>query len=185
MNSDPIQNARNLVWLDLEMTGLDAETQVILQAAVIITDSELNPLDEYCCDIWQPESALVNMSPFVRDMHEVNGLLARVKDSRVDLADAERNLLRVITRWCPFSATLCGNSIWADRRFVDHYMPGLSRYLGYRMVDVSSLKVLAAQWYGEEAVFKKPTAGAHDALVDIRNSIDELRHYRGSLFLKT
>ncbi len=175
-------SAERLVWLDLEMTGLDPDRHVIIQAAVIITDNELNVLDEYACDIWQPEDALKTMSPFVRDMHDKNGLLDRVRDSRVDLTDAERNLLAVVAKWCTYPATLCGNSIWSDRKFIDRYMPGLARYLHYRMVDVSSLKVLASRWYDSAAQFRKPSAGAHDALVDIRNSIAELKHYREHMF---
>lgn len=178
----PFQSKDHLVWLDLEMTGLDVESQAIIQAAVIITDRDLKPLDEFACDVWQPASAFENMSPFVRDMHEKNGLLERVRASRVDLADAERRLLGIVASWCVYPATLCGNSIWQDRKFVDRYMPGLGRYLGYRMIDVSSLKVLAGRWYGPRAVFGKPKTGAHDALVDIRNSIDELAHYRRTLF---
>lgn len=172
----------NFAWLDLEMTGLDANTEVILQAALIITSSDLKILEEFSCDIWQPESALANMTPFVRDMHEKTGLTERVRKSRIDLGDAERKLMDVLTRWCTYPATLCGNSIWADRKFVDKWMPGLSRFLHYRMVDVSSLKVLASRWYDADAQFNKPTAGAHDALVDIRNSIAELKHYQKTLF---
>jgi oligoribonuclease len=153
-----------------------------VQAAVVITTSELEVLDELCCDVWQPESAMHAMSPFVRDMHEATGLLERVRGSRIDLADAEQKLLAVITRWCSYPATLCGNTIWQDRKFIDRYMPGVGRFAGYRMVDVSSIKVLAKRWYGDNAVFVKPKAGAHDALVDIRNSVKELEYYRRTLF---
>jgi oligoribonuclease len=169
----------NLAWLDLEMTGLDVQRDVILQAALIVTDRELQPLDEYCCDIWQPDEALARMSPFVRDMHERNGLIERVRASRVDLREAERQLLSRLTSLCDYPAVLCGSSIWVDRTFVDRYMPGLSGYLHYRMVDVSSLRILVNQWHGSEAGFVKSAQGEHDALVDIRNSIAELRHYRG------
>jgi oligoribonuclease len=176
------QTPSNLAWVDLEMTGLDVDTQCILQAAVVITDSDLNVLDELVCDVWQPPSALELMSPFVRDMHERNGLLARVAESRHDVADAEQQLLRVVTNWCSYPATLCGNSIWQDRKFIDRYLPGLGRYFGYRMIDVSSLKVLASRWYGDSAVYVKPKGGEHDALVDIKNSVAELAHYKKTLF---
>ena len=179
------QHPENLVWIDLEMSGLDPESQVILQAAVIITDKDLNVLAENVWDVWQPEHALQNMSPFVRDMHDANGLLQRVAASKTDVKDAERKLLSVVTEWCSFPGTLCGNSIWCDRKFLDRYMPALSGYLGHRMVDVSSLKVLAGKWYGPEAVFKKPAVGEHDALVDIRNSINELRYYRQNILRKS
>jgi oligoribonuclease len=175
------QSPGNLAWLDLEMTGLDAERDVILQAALIITDAELRPLEEYACDIWQPATALGVMTPFVRDMHEKTGLLGRVATSRTDVPAAERRLLERVAGWCTFPAVLCGNSIGQDKRFVERHMPGLAGYLTYRVVDVSSLKVLARLWYGEGAVFVKSDEGAHDALVDIKNSIAELAHYRQTL----
>jgi oligoribonuclease len=172
----------NLVWLDLEMTGLDAGYDVILQAALIVTNAALEPLEEYNCVVWQPEHELQKMTPFVREMHDKNGLVARVRNSLIDIGAAEKNLLERVTRHCAYGATLCGNSVGHDKRFIDHYMPGLARYLGYRIIDVSSIKVLARLWYGEAAVFVKPEAGAHDALVDIRRSLAELEHYRSTLF---
>lgn len=176
------QHASNLVWLDLEMTGLEVESHVILQAALIITDAELRPLEQFACDIWQPESALAKMSPFVRDMHEKTGLLPRVQKSMTDIRRAEQQLLEIVGGWCPYGAVLCGNSVWQDRKFLDRYMPGLAAYLTYRLLDVSSVKVLARTWYGQSAVFAKPTQGEHDALIDIQNSIAELAFYRRSLF---
>lgn len=178
----PSPSAENLVWIDLEMTGLDVDRDVILQAALIVTDRKLQPLEELNLDVWQPDDRLLTMSPFVRDMHTKTGLLERVRVSRIDVADAEKRLLERIAAHCPYPATVCGNTIWQDRKFIDRYMPGLSRYLHYRMVDVSSLKVLARAWYGESALFQKPKKGEHDALVDIRNSIAELAHYRTTLF---
>lgn len=176
------QSAGNLVWLDLEMTGLDANHDAILQAGLIITNAQLEPLEQYVCDIWQPECELDKLTPFVRDMHDKNGLLGRVRKSKLDLAAAEKQLLERVAGWCPYGAVLCGNSVGQDKRFVDRYMPGLSRYLGYRILDVSSLKILARLWYGEPAVFAKPPEREHDALVDIQNSIAELAHYRATLF---
>ncbi|HMI93266.1 MAG TPA: oligoribonuclease [Polyangiales bacterium] len=173
-----MRNATNLAWIDLEMTGLDPERDVILQAALIVTDKDLQPLDEYACDVWQPESSLERMSPFVRDMHDKNGLLARVRASRVDQREAQRQLMARISALCDFPAVLCGSSIWVDRTFLDRHMPGLAGYLHYRMVDVTSVKLLVDRWFGPQAVFQKPGVGEHDALVDIRNSIAELRHYR-------
>jgi len=173
-----MRNATNLAWIDLEMTGLDPERDVILQAALIVTDKDLQPLDEHACDVWQPDSALERMSPFVRDMHDKNGLLARVRASRVDLREAQRQLMARISALCDFPAVLCGSSIWVDRTFLDRHMPGLAGYLHYRMVDVTSVKLLVDRWFGPQAVFQKPGVGEHDALVDIRNSIAELRHYR-------
>ena len=164
------------------MTGLDPTSDVILQAALVITTADLEPVDALAFDVRQPEEALARMSPFVREMHTSTGLIERVRRSAVDLAQAERALLERIAAWCPAPATLCGNSIWNDRRFIARYMPDLDRHLHYRVVDVSSIKVLAQRWYGEAAVFAKPTAGAHDATVDVRHSIAELRHYRDTLF---
>jgi oligoribonuclease len=174
----------NLAWIDLEMTGLDPQRDVILQAAVIITDRELVALDEYCCDIWQPDAALEVMSPFVRDMHEKNGLLERVRSSRVDLREAQRQLLSRVAARCEHPAVLCGNSVWVDRSFLERHMPGLTGYLHYRMIDVTTMRLLVDSWYGAEGAFSKPSLGEHDALVDIRNSIAELRHYRSILARK-
>ena len=176
------QSSSNLVWLDLEMTGLDAQYDVILQAALIVTDKELQPLESHACVIWQPEHELQKMTPFVREMHTKTGLIERVRASTVDLPSAEKQFLERISGWCSFGATLCGNSVGHDKRFVDRYMPGLAGYLGYRILDVSSIKVLARLWYGESAVYQKPAEGAHDAVVDIQRSIAELRHYRSTLF---
>jgi oligoribonuclease len=172
----------NLAWIDLEMTGLHPEHDVILQAAVIITNRDLEPLEQWAGDIWQPESALATMTPFVRDMHDRNGLIERVRTSKLDIGAAEKRLLERVSGWCAYPAVLCGNSIGQDKRFIDRYMPGLAGYLSYRIVDVSSIKVLAKAWYGEGAIYVKPEVGEHDALVDIQNSIDELAHYRSTLF---
>lgn len=177
-----VQSPGNLAWLDLEMTGLDPERDAILQAALIITDENLQPLEEWVCDIWQPESELAKMTPFVREMHEQTGLLSRVRKSKIDLWATEKRLLERVTGWCTYPAVLCGNTIGQDKRFVDRHMPGLAGYLSYRTVDVTSLKILARLWYGEGAVFQKSQEGEHDALVDIKNSIAELAHYRATLF---
>ena len=164
------------------MTGLDPSSDAILQAALVVTDGALEPLDEVSAVVHQPEEVLARMSPFVREMHTRTGLIGRVLASTTTLQQAEERLLACARAWCPAPATLCGNSIWNDRRFIARYMPALDGHLHYRVVDVSSLKVLAARWYGEAAVFPKPTAGAHDATVDVRYSIAELRHYRDTLF---
>lgn len=176
------QRSGNLAWVDLEMTGLDSERDVIVQAALIVTDAQLEPLEEYVCDVWQPPAALERMTPFVRDMHQKSGLLGRLANSRVDVLSAERALLERIAGWCSYPAVLCGNSIGQDKRFIERWMPGLAGYLNYRIIDVTTLKLLARAWYGEQAVYSKPAEGAHDALVDIKNSIAELAHYRKTLF---
>ena len=175
------QSADNLAWLDLEMTGLDPARDVILQAAVIITDAQLQPLESLVLDVWQPEHALEAMTPFVRNMHEGTGLLERVRASTVDLRNAQERLLAPIAGWCAYPATLCGNSVGTDKRFLEHWMPAVAGYLHYRILDVSSLKLVAQRWYGSEAQFDKPTDREHDALFDIQNSIAELAHYRKHL----
>ena len=190
MTTKPTKEARpqrrqaegNLAWLDLEMTGLDPQADVILQAALIITDSQLTPLEEFVCDVWQPPSALERMTPFVRNMHEKNGLLARVAASRFDIGFLEKLLLERVSGWCAYPAVLCGNSIGHDKRFVERWMPGLAGYLSYRTVDVSSLKILTKLWYGDAAAYSKPTTQEHDALFDIHQSIAELSHYKSSVF---
>jgi oligoribonuclease len=178
----PAPSASNLVWIDLEMTGLDPYIDVVLQAALVVTDGNLEVLDEAAFDIWQPDEALDRMLPLVRAMHQRTGLIDRVRRSTVSLAQVERALLDKVRAWCPSPATLCGNSIWSDRRFIERYMPALHAYLHYRLVDVSTLKVLAQRWYGDAATFQKALPGEHDARVDIRNSILELQHYRRTLF---
>ena len=171
-----------MAWIELELTGLDPGTDVILQAALVVTAPDLIPLGELGLCIHRPDEALARMSPFVRGMHARTGLTERVRASTTELAAAEAALIERLQAWCQTPATLCGNSIWVDRRFIARYMPALDKLLNYRMVDVSSVKVLAARWYGNSAVFEKPSAGAHDALGDIHNSIAELRHYRDTLF---
>jgi len=108
-----------------------------------------------------------------------------VRASRVDLREAQRQLIARVSMLCEHPAVICGNSIWVDRKFIDRYMPGLAGYLHYRMIDVSSVKLLVERWFGQSAAFAKPTVGEHDALVDIRNSIAELRHYRSVMTPKT
>lgn len=179
------QDAGNLVWIDLEMTGLDPREHVVLQAALIVTNRDLEVLEEYVADVYQPARAFENMGPYVREMHTKTGLLERVVRSRVDVNDVEKALLERVAGWCPYRPVLCGNSIASDRKFIDEYMPALAGYLHYRMVDVSTLKVLASHWYGEAAAYPKPTTGEHDALFDIRQSIAELGHYRATLFKGT
>ncbi|HYO94882.1 MAG TPA: oligoribonuclease [Polyangiaceae bacterium] len=176
------QNSANLVWIDLEMTGLDPQHDAIVQAALVVTTATLEPLEEFVCDVWQPPYVLERMSPYVRQMHERTGLLKRLDASTTDVSSAEKQLIERVTGWCTYPAVLCGNSIGQDKRFIDRYMPGLSGYLSYRTVDVSSIKVLARLWYGEAGSFAKPTDGEHDALFDVRQSIAELAFYRDKLF---
>ena len=171
-----------LVWLDMEMTGLDPERCVPLQVAVVITDADLQELDSSEVTIHQPESALAVMDGFVRKMHTDNGLLKAVAAADATLADAEEQMLAVVSKWTKAGdAVLAGNSIHQDRRFIVRYFPRLNEHLHYRMVDVSTLKELARRWYGKPSLYKK-TGADHTALADVRESIRELAHYRNTLF---
>jgi oligoribonuclease len=179
-----MKNTKNLAWLDLETTGLDPAVDQILQAALVITDGELNVLEEVVVDIWHPAEKLTHMTPFVRAMHEKTGLLQRVSNSMVDISSAERKLFSVLIKKCEYPAILCGNTVGFDRRFVNAYFKGIAAYLHYRMIDVSSLKLLTEHWYDPTKLYAKPEDMAHDALFDIRQSIAELAHYRKTILQK-
>lgn len=172
-----------LVWLDLEMTGLDDKSCVIIQMAMIITDASLKEVAMLEQTIWQPESQLETMSPFVRDMHTDNGLLARVRASKTSQAEAEQNACDLLLQHVPYKkGILAGNSIWQDRRFLLRHMPHFEQCLHYRQVDVSTIKVLARSWYGGRGDPPgKPSS--HTALEDIRASIAELSWYRDHCFV--
>jgi oligoribonuclease len=173
-----------LVWIDLEMTGLDVERDVIVEIACIVTDSDLVPRDSGVhLVVHQDEATLARMDEFVRGMHEKSGLLKEIPAATVDVAAAEQTVLSYIKGHVTAGAApLCGNSIGMDRRFLARYMPELDSYLHYRSVDVSSLKELCRRWY--PAIYRKRPGKAeqHRALGDILESIDELRYYRAELF---
>ncbi|MEE2902020.1 MAG: oligoribonuclease [Myxococcota bacterium] len=172
-----------LVWLDMEMTGLDPQTCVPLQVAVILTNENLDEIEATEITIWQPESALEIMSPFVRKMHTDNGLLDQVRTSPVGLSHAEQRLMTLLTNHCQYQqGILCGNSIHQDRRFLNAYFPNLAHYLHYRMIDVSSIKELVRRWYGATHLYGKNEMPAHTALADIRDSISELKYYKEAFF---
>jgi oligoribonuclease len=177
-----VQHAGNIAWLDLEMTGLDPERDVILEVALVVTDRELRILEEYSTAVWQPEERLRAMTPFVREMHQKTGLVERVHASKIDTFAAERALLDRITGFCTYPAVLAGNTIGQDKRFIERHMPGLAGYLHYRTLDVTSVKLIAKAWYGETAVYAKPKDQEHNALFDVRQSILELAHYRKAIF---
>jgi oligoribonuclease len=176
--------AGNLVWIDLEMTGLDPEAEVIIEIATIVTDSSLNLIAEGpALAIQAPKDKLDGMDEWNQTHHAASGLLKRVRNSPISTTEAEAQTLAFLeAHVARNSAPLCGNSVWQDRRFLARYMPTLEGYLHYRLVDVSSLKELVRRWRPELlAGFKKKNA--HTALADIRESIDELRFYRDN-FLK-
>lgn len=171
-----------LVWLDLEMTGLDLERCAIIEIGLVITGKDLEPVAELERVIWQPEEVLLRMEPFVREMHTKNGLLDRVRASRTGLADAEADAVSLVARHCVFrEAILAGNSVHTDRGFIARYMPTLERFFHYRQVDVSTLKVLTRAWYPDTPHFEKEDK-AHTALADIHESLAELKHYRAEFF---
>ncbi|MCY1018708.1 oligoribonuclease [Pyxidicoccus sp. MSG2] len=180
-----ISREQRFVWLDLEMTGLDPETCAIIEIGVIITGPDLRPLAEMERVIWQPEEVLLRMEPVVKEMHTRNGLLDKVRASTTALRVAERDVTALISEHCALGeGVLAGNSIHTDRRFLFRYMPLLERYLHYRMVDVTSLKVLSRAWYPNLVEPRKPPSG-HTALADVRSSIAELQYYRDVLFRGT
>ncbi|MCP2334689.1 oligoribonuclease [Actinomadura rupiterrae] len=174
-----------LVWVDCEMTGLDLRHDALIEIAALVTDSELNILDEGVdVVIKPPQESLTQMSKVVRDMHTASGLLD-VLPGGVTLAEAEETVLDYVRRHVkePKKAPLCGNSIATDRSFLARDMPALDGHLHYRMVDVSSIKELSRRWY-PRAYFASPEKkGGHRALADITESIVELRYYRAAVFV--
>ncbi|AWQ81370.1 TPA: oligoribonuclease [Pseudomonas aeruginosa] len=174
-----MQNPQNLIWIDLEMTGLDPDRDVIIEMATIVTDSDLNTLAEGpVIAIHQPEEILAGMDEWNTRQHGQSGLTQRVRESTVSMAEAEAQTLAFLEQWVPRrSSPICGNSICQDRRFLYRHMPRLEGYFHYRNLDVSTLKELAARWAPQvRESFKK--GNTHLALDDIRESIAELRHYR-------
>jgi oligoribonuclease len=174
-----------LVWIDCEMTGLDLASDALVEIACIVTDAELNPLDDGIDIVIKPPAeAIDGMLPVVRDMHTTSELLAELP-SGVTLAEAQELVLAYVRQHVPESrrVPLCGNSIATDRSFIARDMPELDAFLHYRMIDVSSVKELARRWY-PRAYFASPEKrGGHRALADIRESIRELQYYREVIFV--
>jgi oligoribonuclease len=171
-----------LIWIDLEMTGLDTDRDSILEIATVVTDSNLDVLAEGPeLAIAHPLAALEAMDDWNRNQHGKSGLWRRVLEEGVPMAEAEARTLQFLAQWVPANASpMCGNSICQDRRFLHRLMPQLERHFHYRNLDVSTLKELARRWAPQVlAGFEKESA--HTALSDVRDSIAELRHYRGFL----
>jgi oligoribonuclease len=178
----PSQEPAPLVWIDMEMSGLDPDTCRILEIATIITDAELSIVAEGPdLVVHQPDAVLDAMDEWCTRHHGESGLTAQVRVSTIDDAEAERRTLEFLAAWTQAGASpLCGNSVHQDRRFIGRYMPKLDAFLHYRLVDVSTIKELSRRWYPE---LKPPQKReTHRALDDIRESIAELRFYRGTLF---
>ncbi|MDX3773113.1 oligoribonuclease [Chromatiaceae bacterium AAb-1] len=173
----------NLIWLDLEMTGLEPKTDVILEIATIVTDSELNILAEGpVFAIHQPDSVLDNMNEWCIEQHGKSGLTARCRASDITLAEAERQTIEFLKQYVPAGKSpMCGNSIGQDRRFLVEYAPALEAFFHYRNLDVSTVKELAKRW-NPEVTKKVQKSGSHLALDDIRESIAELTTYRTHFF---
>ncbi|WP_026421327.1 oligoribonuclease [Actinokineospora inagensis] len=175
-----------LVWIDCEMTGLTLAHDALIEIAALVTDSDLTILgDGIDLVIHADDGQLDAMPAVVRDMHAHSGLTDEVRASTLTIADAEQQVLDYLREWVPDPgvAPLCGNSIATDRGFIARDMPALDAHLHYRMVDVSSIKELCRRWY-PRVYYAQPDKGlAHRALADIRESIRELRYYRGTAFV--
>ncbi len=174
-----------LVWIDCEMTGLDLEQDELVEVAALVTDADLNVLDDGIDVVVRPSSAaLEQMGDFVRAMHEKSGLMTALSHG-LNRDEAEQRVLEHLRQFVtePRRAPLAGNSIGTDRAFLAAQMPTLEAYVHYRNVDVSSVKELARRWYPRTYYNAPAKAGHHRALVDIQESIEELRYYREALFV--
>jgi oligoribonuclease len=175
-----------LVWIDCEMTGLDPNEDALVEIAVIVTDAELQALDDGLDIVIATDPAkLDRMDDVVREMHTASGLLDAIADATTSLDDAETAVLDYVQRFVPErrKAPLCGNTIGTDRGFIARYMPRLDDHLHYRMIDVSTIKELSRRWY-PRAYYNAPAkGGGHRALADIRESINELRYYRTTVLV--
>lgn len=177
-----MQNRENLLWIDLEMTGLDEEIHHIIEIASIVTDKELNILAEGpTLAIYQPESILALMDEWCQNTHGSSGLTARIRDSKISVEMAMNATIDFASQWIPAGCSpLCGNSIGTDRRFIKKYMPALDQFCHYRNIDVSSFKEVIKRWYPEGKSYEK--RNTHIALDDIRESIAELQFIRTHYF---
>jgi oligoribonuclease len=177
------QSDAHLVWMDLEMTGLEPDRDTILEIAALVTDHDLDLVAEGpTLAIHHPAQVLEAMDEWNREHHAASGLTQRVLSSGLSMAEAEQQVLDFVKGYCPArTSPLCGNSVWQDRRFLARHMPVLEGYLHYRTIDVSTVKELVRRWYpeGPKAPEKKHS---HLALDDIRESIEELRFYRQHFF---
>jgi len=174
-------SADNLIWIDLEMTGLDPEKERIIEMATIVTDSDLNVVAEGpVIAVHQSDELLSGMDSWNTKQHNASGLVSRVKSSLIDEKEAERITLEFLQKYVPQGKSpMCGNTVYQDRRFLHRFMPGLEKYFHYRLLDVSTLKELAVRW-APKVYAGLQKESKHMALEDVRESIEELRYYRAN-----
>lgn len=176
---------KTLVWIDLEMTGLDPKVDRILEIATIVTDNELNIIKEGPALVIHADDVILDqMHPQVKEMHNRHGLTEKVRQSSISIEDAQAQTMAFLKEYAEPNSPLCGNSVWADRAFLINEMPQITDYLHYRIIDVSTIKELVLRWYAEDPQAEYTKKETHRALADIRESIDELKHYRNYFFKK-
>ena len=180
MSGDP---KTNLVWMDMEMSGLDPKICGILEIATLVTDKDLNLIEQGpVFVIHQPDSLLETMDTWNKEHHTKSGLLEAVRKSNLTVTEAEQRTLDFVSKHChPKSSPLCGNTIYQDRRFLIEYMPKLEDFFHYRLIDVSTIKELVKRWFGPE-LQAPPKKQNHKALEDIMETVEELKFYRKMVF---
>lgn len=176
------QDPNALIWIDMEMSGLDPEVERVLEIAIVITDAQLNTVAEApVFVIHQPDSVLDAMDNWNKSTHGKSGLTERVKASKLSEADVEKQMIDFLSAYVPSGVSpICGNSVHQDRRFLVKYLPKLDAYFHYRMIDVSTIKELVRRWK-PEVIGGMVKHGKHEALADIHESIEELRYYRAQV----
>ena len=176
------QDPSALIWIDMEMSGLNPETDRVLEVAIVVTDSQLNTVAESpALVVHQPDAVLDAMDNWNKSTHKKSGLIDRVKASTLSEADVENRMVEFLAKYVPSGASpICGNSVHQDRRFLVKYMPKLDAYFHYRLIDVSTLKELARRWK-PDVIGGMVKHGKNEALADIHESIEELRYYRAQI----
>lgn len=180
-----MRSKTNLIWVDLEMTGLDVTKDHILEIAVVVTNKDLEVIGEWpSLVIHQPDTVLDSMNEWCKKQHGLSGLTQEVKNSRITLDQAEETVCGFLTDYCaPGQGIVCGNSVWQDKAFIKASMPKLASFFHYKIVDVSSLKELMIRWYPKSPYSDIKKADKHRALADIHESVEILKIYRNHFFL--
>lgn len=179
-----MQSSNYLIWLDLEMTGLDPVRDAILEIATVITDNNLQIIAEGpSFVIHQPQETLSLMDAWNVKQHTESGLVDKVRQSTTTIAEAEQQTLQFLKQWClAQTSPLCGNTVYQDRSFLRAYMPSLNNFFHYRLIDVSTIKELVQRWYPQHPQAFYLKKDVHRALEDVYAAIDELKHYRTNFF---